>query len=61
MIQTAWHEVRLKNKLIRAVMAVHEARMALNRAQNEYDRLYREVERRGRWNQKRRKSRPEEA
>jgi hypothetical protein len=54
---TVWHEVRLQRKLSEAVMAVHRAKLALNRAQKEYDRLYREVVRRGRWNQKRRAAR----
>jgi hypothetical protein len=48
--------VRLRRKLFEAVLAVHRARLALNEAQAEYDRLYREVERRGRWNQRRRKA-----
>lgn len=56
MTLTAWHEVRLRRKLFEAVLAVHRARLALNEAQAEYDRLYREVERRGRWNQRRRKA-----
>lgn len=57
---TEWQEQReeerLRRKLYRAALAVSMARIALAKAQQEFDRLYREAQRRGRWNQKRRKA-----
>jgi len=47
----------LAAKLVNAAVAVAVVKRRLAEAQRDYDRLYREVERRGRWNQKRREAR----
>lgn len=53
-------DARLARKLAEAAVAVEGAKRRLAAAQKEYGRLYNEVVRRGRWNQKRREARASE-
>ena len=53
---TPWMETRLRRKLYEAAVNVYLWKIEVAKAQDELDRVYREVERRGRWNQKRRKT-----
>lgn len=52
-----WAETRLKNNLFRAIIEVERYKVELKVAQAEYDKLYKEVQRRATWNVKRRKTR----
>lgn len=50
-------ETRLKNNLFRAIVDVERSKVELKAAEAEYEKLYREVQRRGAKNERRRKAR----
>lgn len=52
-----WYEQQLSRRLQKAALALAQAKTDLAKAEAEFDRLYREVQRRGRWNLKRREAR----